>query len=1349
VSVDVLTRDRMLRMAGITLPDVDWRSPHEDAEERGHPHPGQKYKHGWLPVAGVPVELLTPDEAGRDYGDELDRVEFGDADAIVARSEGTLTIETDAGEHTQVHAAPSPGEAQEWADYIDDGLDLDEGETTTEHGLTVLRTDTGLSLRWPEGDEDSDPEDYDGVDLAEGDVAGFTQALRDMAYVTEDHQSVPDDEDEPDGGVEEPDAAMMRHRQLQLLGIEVRAFDTAKHPHYKAGVAGSKGGQFRPIGQQIMDALLGADGGDPDPLKGFSQPQLKKAAEQLGLNPPKGMRLVPLKGLLMAHGRGGKTNVPDAPAKAPAKKAATPRKAPAKRLASADLGAMSADEIAQAAADGRATPRMAAKVIREKASARANSVAFIGMGAPDADLSLERLAERRRGEAEVGRLRALADEIEGAKAPAAKKAAAKAKPAPKATPARTVGHVSATPHIEQVDAQQFERLRASAKKNQNALNAAPVRALFEDPKNTTKVTGLASPTPLPKAVQGAFTRYMGSPASINNMARLTPEQLARYVGPEDLDRKSRTATGYIRQLDKAMAASPLSDNVVVYRGVPAERTHIMTKWLDEAGVTGKRDFTGLTWTDGGFVSTSTSKGFTQETFASAAQPTKEPPILMRIVVPKGTGALHVSDAKVGLKESELLLDRGLTFRVVADHGVADRGYGARMLDVEVLQGSTEKATAEPLTSPPGRLALLEGKISDTVPAKPAAKRAPRAAKPGKPQNTLGDVVDILDAEPSTLDVMTKIAAKRAPKAAKPDPAKVQADFAEAVARPMPSDRDRFKKELGTLTAVQLADIAKANGVKLPAGKKQDKADFLVEHTIGAKLDLDVLTKGKPDRGPGPKIEAQAGPTTPPTGPPSLQPTAADGHDPGLLRRNEGSAATVGNLPDLQAAADQQLDLHSQKTGAPRRPAQPARGTDFPAQESDTYILSHYVTNKTNLAMRQGTPYYLGAPKDRFGHEYATTNGPRGFEQMAATHSRFFEGQVSGDIYEHNIETGQRRWIGRIRPEEVLPPLEEGVGAEHRKRDPDAGDTQWHDWQPNPKHWQDRPGTWVDDGTGPNPNAPSTADGSTAQAAATPESAKALRAAIESRDPTGINDFSMQIVGKPYEQILARLQASDLTDAEAVQLAKWMRLPGTGSLRTRDSAFKRIAAHMGSTRPPGSFHPSTVIDAITGLKDENAINERLAGFNMTVVMLRRFAREYNVTVPPGIKGRDAIQRFIAGTIVKDVGRWHWRDRPMSPEQRDRVLAMATRAAGQDITPGHDQLHHYWTRSPEGLARWVESETPWQTLVDNLVEEVKDKPLEVLKKWASRWFIEVFHFAAGSDLNRVTHGHPPRGKLVGPG
>lgn len=85
-----------------------------------------------------------------------------------------------------------------------------------------------------------------------------------------------------------------------------------------------------------------------------------------------------------------------------------------------------------------------------------------------------------------------------------------------------------------------------------------------------------------------------------------------------------------------------------------------------------------------------------------------------------------------------------------------------------------------------------------------------------------------------------------------------------------------------------------------------------------------------------------------------------------------------------------------------------------------------------------------------------------------------------------------------------------------------------------------------------------------------------------------------------------------------------------------------------------------------------------------------------------------------------------------------------AAGRDIAPGHDQLHHYWVWG-EGRERWH----TWTELLAHLVRVVPDKPIETLKNWASRWFFEKYHYYAGSDLNRVKHGKPPRGKRIGPG
>ncbi len=105
---------------------------------------------------------------------------------------------------------------------------------------------------------------------------------------------------------------------------------------------------------------------------------------------------------------------------------------------------------------------------------------------------------------------------------------------------------------------------------------------------------------------------------------------------------------------------------------------------------------------------------------------------------------------------------------------------------------------------------------------------------------------------------------------------------------------------------------------------------------------------------------------------------------------------------------------------------------------------------------------------------------------------------------------------------------------------------------------------------------------------------------------------------------------------------------------------------------------------------------------------------------------------------------------NPEARHRTLALlgVTRAAGHDVTPGHDQLHHYWTRDPEGRRRWVHSEHPFTTLVEQLVEHAHITP-ERAKVWAGAWYKEVFGYSPGSDIARVKHGKPPRGHRIGPG
>lgn len=76
---------------------------------------------------------------------------------------------------------------------------------------------------------------------------------------------------------------------------------------------------------------------------------------------------------------------------------------------------------------------------------------------------------------------------------------------------------------------------------------------------------------------------------------------------------------------------------------------------------------------------------------------------------------------------------------------------------------------------------------------------------------------------------------------------------------------------------------------------------------------------------------------------------------------------------------------------------------------------------------------------------------------------------------------------------------------------------------------------------------------------------------------------------------------------------------------------------------------------------------------------------------------------------------------------------------------ERLHQYWVAG-EGLAKWATTPDPWTNLHAELAKYMPDGEA---KRTASQWFHEVMGFWPGSDLNRVTHGKPPRGQKVGPG
>jgi hypothetical protein len=92
------------------------------------------------------------------------------------------------------------------------------------------------------------------------------------------------------------------------------------------------------------------------------------------------------------------------------------------------------------------------------------------------------------------------------------------------------------------------------------------------------------------------------------------------------------------------------------------------------------DMTGMQFTDHGFVSASAHPEWPKR-YASHMQGPSNEPVMFRILVPKGTGGVQLSEAG----EAEILLERGLSFEVVQDHGVGSDGL--RRLDLRVVEAA--------------------------------------------------------------------------------------------------------------------------------------------------------------------------------------------------------------------------------------------------------------------------------------------------------------------------------------------------------------------------------------------------------------------------------------------------------------------------------------------------------------------------------------------------------------------------------------------------------------------------------------------------------------------------------------
>lgn len=117
-------------------------------------------------------------------------------------------------------------------------------------------------------------------------------------------------------------------------------------------------------------------------------------------------------------------------------------------------------------------------------------------------------------------------------------------------------------------------------------------------------------------------------------------------------------------VDGAMERSKLPEDAVVYRGVSSAQRTFGSAYRSSSMV-------GMEWTDRGYSSTTTNEVVADRFAGGSALGVR-----MRILAPAGTGAIAIDDY-----ESEILLPRGLKFRVVND--VLPES-GPRQLDVEIV-----------------------------------------------------------------------------------------------------------------------------------------------------------------------------------------------------------------------------------------------------------------------------------------------------------------------------------------------------------------------------------------------------------------------------------------------------------------------------------------------------------------------------------------------------------------------------------------------------------------------------------------------------------------------------------------
>lgn len=242
---------------------------------------------------------------------------------------------------------------------------------------------------------------------------------------------------------------------------------------------------------------------------------------------------------------------------------------------------------------------------------------------------------------------------------------------------------------------------SGALRGEKALNSAPVQ-LVPDKEGHSGRYGNAELRGLDDdAVKLALSEMEGVEyLDTNNYLRNKGQRPKHLFRPEEIARWEQRqlegdpqADARIAALDRGMDASVLPEDVVVHRGIkdggltfgedawygeflqgtPDEIDEKWPRW--EAGE--RPDLTGMVWEERAYTHTTVIDGRLKGYARKIGK--DQDPVAMNILVPKGTKGVQMSGLDA---EGEIMLERGLKYRVVKDHGTDENGV--RQWDVEVI-----------------------------------------------------------------------------------------------------------------------------------------------------------------------------------------------------------------------------------------------------------------------------------------------------------------------------------------------------------------------------------------------------------------------------------------------------------------------------------------------------------------------------------------------------------------------------------------------------------------------------------------------------------------------------------------